>query len=230
MLLVVGSWVWVLDLITSCIDLGRLTLRECCTTNVVFCEVAFLEYRNSVCSMPLSVSSVTHGCLTAICRQYYKLAGRTREDHLQASTVMVYRCLHGQHVSTSPTISLQPLTSLPGFVSIPWIDNSLSYSLSIRRVQPTGFPYCWPVWRCITRYLTNSDIHHMDSSLGQPCSVSINVTNALEVFFYRICTYIFIFYLLSYLQYNCEGQSIDTPLCIESFEVSFCVHNNVILT
>jgi len=198
MLLVVGSWVWVLDLIISCIDLGRLTLHECCITNVVFCEV---EYRNSVCSMPLSMSSVTHGCLTAICRQYYKLAGRTYK-------LLLSWCTTACMVSTS--VPRQPSHSslwLRFPVSSPFRESTTSYHtlLSIRHVQPTGFPYCWPVRWCGTCYLTNSDIHHMDSSLGQPCSVSVNVTSALEVFFTGYALYIFIFYLFFLLTIQLWG-------------------------
>ena len=162
------------------------------------------------CSTLLPVSSVTHRSLTVVC------------PHFSTTSCIGWTCQKGLCTSwpswcivvctvkllgTLPTISLQPLTSLPGSISIARTDNNFSYlavdstrmavGLSRSLVRPSG-----------THYLKNLKIRHvvltvLISSLRQSCSVSANVTSALEVFLKRYALYKFTFYLLNYSCYQC---------------------------
>ena len=153
------------------------------------------------CSTLLPVSSVIHGSLTVVC------------PHFSTMSCIGWMCQKGLCTSwpswcivvctvkllgTSPTISFQPLTSLPGSVSVPRTDNNFSYlavdltrtavGLSRSLVRPSG-----------TRYLMNLKTRRvvltvLNSSLRQSCSVSTNVTSALEVFLKRCALYKFTFY------------------------------------
>ena len=153
-----------------------------CIRNVIYLGV-----------MHCSLQAYIHGAIVAAtvgaiiappvaCSVYTRRLSRRRSPR-------VYTKLLG----TSPTISLQPLTSLPGSVSVPRTDNNFSYlavdltctavGLSRSLIRPSG-----------TRYLTNLKIRRvvlavLNSSLRQSCSVSTNVTSALEVFLKRYALY-----------------------------------------
>ena len=97
--------------------------------------------------------------------------------------VMVYRCLHGQAPRyTRPTISLQPLTSLPCFVSVLRTDSNFSYFAVDLTRTVVGLSSLL-VRRCGIRNMTTRRMVQtvLNSSLRQSCSVFTNVTSALEV-------------------------------------------------
>ena len=90
-----------------------------------------------------------------------------------------------RHLGTSPTILLQPLTSLLGFVSVLRTDSNFSY-LAVDLTRTAVGLSSLMVRRYGIRYLTNSETRRvvqtvLDSSSRQSCSVSTNVTSALEV-------------------------------------------------
>jgi len=72
-----------------------------------------------------TVSSVIRWSSKAVCRQYYADSGWTCQRGSPASRLSwcTATCMV-RHLNTSPIISLQPLTSLPGFVSVLQTDNN----------------------------------------------------------------------------------------------------------
>jgi len=89
-----------------------------------------------------------------------------------AATTTTAACVV-RHLGTSMTISLQPLTPLPGFLSVPRTDRNFAVDLIRTAVGLSSLL----VRRYGIRYLTNSETRHMvqtvlNSSLRQSCSVS----------------------------------------------------------
>jgi len=90
------------------------------------------------------------------------------------------------HLGTSLTISLLPLTSLRGFVCVPYTDISLLY-LAVDSIHTAVGRFRLPVQRSGIRCRTNWEIQRvvltvLNSFSRQSFSVSTNVTSALEVF------------------------------------------------
>jgi len=123
-----------------------------------------------------------------LCRQYYTVSsiGWTcqRGSPTSCPSWCTAACMV-RHLGTSPTISPQPLTSLRGFVSVPRTDSNFSY-LAVDLTRMAIELSSLLVQRYGIRYLTNSETRRvvhtvLNSSSRQSCSVSTNVTSALEV-------------------------------------------------
>jgi len=134
------------------------------------------------------VSSVARGSSTVACRQYFTVSsiGLTcqRGSPISWPSWCTTACMV-RHLGTSPTISLQPLTSLPGFVSVLRTDSNFSYLAVDLTRTAVGLSSLLVRW-CGIRYLTNSETRRvvqtvLNSSLRQSCSVFTNVTSTLEV-------------------------------------------------
>jgi len=131
---------------------------------------------------PRSVSNST---------RWAPLAGRAREDHLQAGCHSVPQPAAS---GTSPHQPSHPASDVT-FQLIPWTNN-FPYG---RRAFSTAGP---TVWKSLPR--TNSEIWHtvqtvLNSPLRQSCSVSNNVTGTLEVSLHDKCYNKFTIYRLVYI-------------------------------